>query len=179
MYNLLYTAQHLSSVFFFFFIKFEIHCFSGSSAASESFQKNTCLTIQRYIRMALKTEYIDANHTESWSNTIPCARWAKFDTREPINNWLNVIDKSVEHRFAVSATGTEPKPPPSNLYRGQEKEPVPRCSVAEASRFIAAWDMCLHIHMHHPCVYSWVYISIQRRKKKFSQERRQELQKKN
>lgn len=80
--------------------------------------------------------------------------------------WLNLWSP-------VSATGPEPKPPPSNLYHGQGKRTTagvfwlqPKNSEAEASRFLAAWDMCFHIHMHHPCVYSWVYISIQRRKNK-------------
>lgn len=80
--------------------------------------------------------------------------------------WLNLWSP-------VSATGPEPKPPPSNLYHGQGKRTTagvfwlqPKHSEAEASRFLAAWDMCFHIHMHHPCVYSWVYISIQRRKNK-------------
>lgn len=35
-------------------------------------------------------------HRESWSNMMPYAQWAKFDTSGSIKHWLNVINKPVE-----------------------------------------------------------------------------------
>lgn len=83
--------------------------------------------------------------TESWSNTMPCAWWAKFDTSESIKHRLNVVNKPVEAHCS--------KKRPRNKSRSEKlhrpKRQIPPLTVwASCSRGIDIYVSCSHVFSH-------------------------------
>lgn len=154
-----------------FFPPVPISCCTTSSTAFFIIWKMLLLPTQRYKAVA----FVGRTHRfkpQSWSNTMPCARWAKFDTSGSIKHRLNVINKPIEPRCSPWHKSRSKNPSQRNLHHGrvQSNDADVFCSgfrahyskhrlnkekhsVLNVSTFLPARAMCFHSHMHHP-VYS-------------------------
>lgn len=133
------------------------------------------------------------NHTESWSNMMPYAQWAKFDTIGSIKHWLNVINKPVEPSCGPCIK-KRPKISPSEPKSSTTAAVFSSfCSdfraylvgLSSKSRKNILWQRHPHLYQLEPCAFTVTCTILlfinefmfpsREEKNKFSQKRCEEL----